>query len=87
MKAAAAFGPGFYGHDVVVETTSGNVFVCETALKFFPDSYMRKFRGLLDSENKLFSTTDWKDYAKDSAFAFVDYCAEILASSPEIHSD
>ena len=76
-KAGSAYGAGFYAHDVVIDKDSGDPYICETELKFFPDAYTRKFRGLLDNENALFNTVSWKEYAKTSAIHFLEYLEDI----------
>ena len=76
-KAGAAYGAGFYAHDVVIDNDSCDPYICETELKFFPDAYTRKFRSLLDNENALFNTVSWKEYAKVSAIHFIKYLEDI----------
>ena len=74
-----AYGPGIYAHDVVLDRVSGDPFICESEFKFYPGTYMRRFRGLLDSDNRLISTSTWDEYAKCSALEFIRYCCGSLA--------
>ncbi len=79
-QAERAYGPGFYGHDVVVDRNTGDPFLCESELKFYPGTYMRRLHGLLDDDDRRFSTEKWKDYADRSAHEFVKYCNEFVRS-------
>ncbi len=81
VRAGTAYGPGFYAHDVVIDKDSGDPYLCETELKFFPDTFMKKFQGLLDNEAALFSTVSWKEYAKISAHHFMKYLKYVEHSS------
>ena len=73
--AGDAFGPGFYAHDVLIDSDSGEAFVCETELSFFPTTFMRRQRGLLDDAGTLFSTCNERIYASYAADQFATYCA------------
>ncbi len=70
----SVYGPGFYAHDIVLDKNTGNPYLCETELKFFPDTYMRVFQGLLDDKNPMYSTMSYRSYAKRAAAEFMDYC-------------
>ena len=67
------FGPGFYAHDVLVDNRSGLAYLCETELKFYPRAFMKRFRGMFDKEQVLFSTCNQNTYAQYAASEFVDY--------------
>ncbi len=70
----AVYGPGFYAHDIVLDKDTGIPYLCETELKFFPDTYTRTFRGLLDDTHPMYSTMSYRNYAKRAANKFADYC-------------
>ena len=70
-------GPGFYAHDVLVEAKSGRVLLCESEYKFYPEPFMKKFRGLMDNEDRLVSTCEQASYARIAASVFLEYCNKL----------
>jgi len=55
-KVGRTLGAGLYAHDLLVEADAGELYLCESEFKFYPKPYMRRFKGLLDDEQELFST-------------------------------
>jgi hypothetical protein len=71
-RIAAALGPGFYAHDVLLDRDGRPPLLCETGFKFQDGGYQRRFlpvAGQLPSHRILFSVPA---LAETSARLFVD---------------
>lgn len=74
---AAAFGPGFYAHDVLVPNDGGPAQLCETGFKFNDPAYTRRLAPVaanLPSHAPMFAMGRW---AEASAGAFLDECRRL----------
>lgn len=75
-KVESALGPGFYAHDVLVDSSSGNLFLCETGFKYYDDSYCGRMIGVLDDRDFRYGVVDQEAYAAYAGAVFMAYCAE-----------
>ena len=69
-------GPGFYAHDLLIESQSGDVYLSETGLKFDDDTYLRHTRDINLSSHLMSRHLDIETYAAYAATIFVSYCSE-----------
>jgi hypothetical protein len=76
-RVAAALGPGFYAHDVLLDREGGPPLLCETGFKFQDGAYERRLLPIaeqLPSHRILFSPPE---LAQASARLFVDECVRL----------
>jgi hypothetical protein len=76
-RVAAALGPGFYSHDVLVPADGGAALLCETGFKFTDGAYTRRLLPIaaeLASHRMMFVNEQW---AERSAGVFLDECAAL----------
>ena len=73
-KIGSVLGPGFYAHDVLVESKSKELFVCETGFKFYDGSYCERMNGVLGDRGFIGSVFDQETYAGYAAAVFLSYC-------------
>jgi hypothetical protein len=74
---AAALGPGFYAHDVLMPNDGGPPQLCETGFKFNDPSYTGRLAPVaaaLPSHRIMFTMPEW---AEASAGLFLDECARL----------
>jgi hypothetical protein len=74
---AAALGPGFYAHDVLMPNDGGPPQLCETGFKFNDRSYPGRLLPVaaeLPSHRIMFTMPEW---AETSAGLFLDECARL----------
>ena len=71
---ADALGPGFYGHDILIDRENGRLYLCETNFKLSVWAYTERLHSIRDrlpSHAILFSA---QRYAEKSANCFIDVC-------------
>jgi hypothetical protein len=74
LNIAAALGPGFYAHDVLLDRDRGPPLLCETGFEFQDGAYERRLlpvAGQVPSHRILFSAPQ---LAEARARLFVDEC-------------
>jgi hypothetical protein len=67
-RVAAALGPGFYAHDVLVPSDGGPVQLCETGFKFNDGGYAGRLSPLaaeLPCHRLMFATAAWAAHSAD----------------------
>ena len=72
-----ALGPGFYAHDVLVDNSSLEPFVCETGFKFFDDAYWKRISSIVESLEFQYQVFPESAYAEYAGTEFVSYCREM----------
>ena len=77
QKIAEALGPGFYAHDVLVDTNSENLLLSEAGFKFYQPTYFERFDGLTIGNRFHSILMDQGSYAAYAACVFVTYCTEM----------
>ena len=75
-RMGSVLGPGFYAHDVLVDNTSHEIFVCETGFKFFDDPYWDRIKSIADGRDFQYNVVRQYVYAKYAAGEFLSYCKE-----------
>jgi hypothetical protein len=76
-RVAAALGPGFYAHDIVVPNDGGAVQLCETGFKFNDGSYPARLAPVaaeLPWHRRMFAISEWADV---SAGLFLNECTRL----------
>ena len=76
-RIGRALGPGFYGHDVLVDNNSGHLFMCEAGFKFYDHTYSNRMMNVISDRNLQRTILDQETYAGYAASVFVAYCAEM----------
>jgi len=80
-KLFKALGHGFYAHDLLIEKSSGAIFVCESGFKFDSPSYSNRFAAIaseIPSQAIMFSA---QDFARFSAEIFEARCNLIVSET------
>jgi len=70
-RVAKALGPGFYAHDLVVDSTSGEILLCEAGYKFSMYPVAERFRSIAKKISSDYLILDETECARASAEAFV----------------
>jgi hypothetical protein len=76
-RVAAAFGPAFYTHDVLVPADGGPPQLCETGFKFNDPVYPARLASVaaeLPSHRRMYVIQEW---AEESAGLFLDECTRL----------
>ena len=76
-KLATVLGPGFYAHDVLVDSATGELHVCESGFKFFDSSYETRLKGIGTDRPLPIGRPDVATYATRAAAIFLAYCNEM----------
>ena len=76
-RIGRALGPGFYGHDVLVDNNSGHLFMCEAGFKFYDHTYSNRMMNVISDRNLQRTILDQETYAGYAGSVFVAYCAEM----------
>lgn len=71
-KISQAMGPGFYCHDVLVETATGHIYLAETGFKFDILSFCKRMANILPDVPAMAGFTTAEDTAKNSFPAFLE---------------
>ena len=67
-----AMGPGFYSHDIMLDTSTDELFMAETGFKFDDKTYCTRFAGIHDDLLFLKGFETPKAVAKQSVAPFID---------------
>ena len=59
----SVLGPGFYGHDVLVDNNSGHLFMCEAGFKFYDHTYSNRMMNVISDRNLQHTILDQETYA------------------------
>ena len=73
----SVLGPGFYAHDVLIDSNSEELYVCETGFKFFDDTYSSRMEGIVKDRKFRIGLLNQKTYAGYAASVFLTYCVEM----------
>lgn len=76
QRAYSVLGPGFYAHDILVESGSGRALVCETGFKFNDTTY--EWAGALKSQMPTWNPVHTAEQAAIAAVKpFLDIVSEV----------
>lgn len=72
----SVLGPGFYAHDVLVDNSTGELFLCETGYKYYDHTYSSRMKPVLGDREFRYGVVDQSTYAAYAGAVFVTYCTE-----------
>lgn len=72
----SVLGPGFYAHDVLVDNSTGELFLCETGYKYYDHTYSNRMKFVLGDREFRYGVVDQSTYAAYAGAVFVTYCTE-----------
>ena len=72
----SVLGPGFYAHDVLVDNSTGELFLCETGYKYYNQVYFDRMKPVLGDREFRYGVVDQSTYAAYAGAVFVTYCTE-----------
>ena len=76
-KIESKLGPGFYGHDLIIDNDSGEILLCETGFKFYTGVFSKRMMGVISNRNFQCGVLDQETYAAYAASIFTTYCAKL----------
>ncbi len=76
-RIGSALGPGFYGHDVLVDNKSGHIFLCEAGFKFYDHTYCSRMMNVICDGSLQRTMLDQETYAGYAGSVFLAYCSEM----------
>ena len=71
-QVADAIGPGFLSHDVLVEQSTGKIYLAETGTKFDDPSFYRRMSSILRQVPSMKGFTNAREIAENSFPAFLE---------------
>ena len=76
-KIESKLGPGFYGHDLIIDNDSGEILLCETGFKFYTGIFSKRMMGVISNRKFQCGVLDQETYAAYAASNFIKYCAKM----------